>query len=380
MKKLYSVSGAIMALGFMLTAVACGNSSDGDIDPPGPVTDVSAVTALGKVTLKWKAPADQAYQYTRIDYKHPVEGTPTYSLVGKYTSEADENGFYSLVITDYEVVSEQEYVLTACGFSEEASAPVTVKATIQAPSDKPYKVVAETIAMTGDVDGVSLSWRNDMDIPVVVSVEFTGYDGKTVAVENISSTDGAMRVGSINPANNPQNIKVRVFNRSKTRSSEESTLPLDGVTITSGAKLDVSSWSVSEASATWNQGDQWLAKNLIDGKPTTAWHTEPSGASPYPYHAVMDMGGEYVISSVDLWPRSDDHKGGPTKIGFEISEDAETWFSAGTFDFDNTTASSQKFYLNQTLVSVRYLKLLLLEGPLPYSMMGELVPYGAKRD
>lgn len=375
MKNLYSVPFAIAAACLMALAVSCKNTSDGDIRPPAPVSDATATPVLGKVTLRWKVPDDAMFQYTRIDYSHPVEGTPVYALVGK--DNVDENGYSTLVITDYEDVSQQEYVLTARGFSEEASRPVTVTATTVAPPDKPYNLVAASLVVTGDVDGARVSWTNDMDIAVVVKAAFTDPTGEETTVEIVSSEDGSFRVGSFDAAV-AQDIKITVWNRGESRSSEEKRFATSEITITPSAKLSTAGWTLIESYNDWKA--DCTADYLIDGDISTPWHTEPSGASPYPYYAIFDMGGDRVISYIDLVPRQVDYENGPTKVGFEVSLDGEEWYNIGTFPFDNKTTVTQKYYLRQTQLSVRYIKLLLLEGPQPYSMMGELIPYGAERD
>lgn len=376
MKNLFPVQLAMLAALCMVSA-SCKRASDGEIRPPAPVTDASAATALGKVVLRWKAPEDPAYQYTRIDYNHPVEGAPVHALVGKNDAAVGADGYATFEITDYEEVSEQRYVLTACGFSEQASEPVTVTVTTQAPPDKPYNLVASSLTVAGDVDGVTVDWSNDMDIPVVVRAQFTGADGEAAVTEVLSSADGGMRIGTIDPAQ-PQEIKIWVLNRTLTRSSEEKSYATSDLSIAPGAQLPVAGWSLVDSYNAWDAN--WSAANLIDGDINTAWHTEPSGASPYPYHAAFDMGGDMVISYVDLVPRQQDWQNGPTSVRFELGGDGEEWADAGTFPFDNTTTDTQRFYLKQSAVSARYIRLVLLEGPNPYSMMGEMIPFGAERE
>lgn len=377
MKNLYSVLFVIVAAVCIMTvAVSCKDeASNGDVRPPAPVSDATATPALGKVTLKWKVPDDPKFQYTRIDYSHPVEGTPIYSLVGK--AEVDGEGYSTFVITDYEEVSEQKYVLTACGFSKEPSSPVSVETTTVVPPYKAYDVVAASVAVTGDVDGALVSWQNDMDIPVIVKASFTDRYGVKTTVETTSSADGGVRVGTFDPAV-AQDLKVTVWNRSESRSSEEKSYPTSGMTITPSAQVSTAGWELTESYNDWKS--DMAAGNLIDGDIKTAWHTDTNPNLSYPFYAVFDMGGDHVISRVDLVPRQEDGHNGPTRVAFELSADGEEWFNAGTFAFDNTTKDTQTYYLQQSQVSVRHIKLLLLAGPETYSMMGGLIPYGAKRD
>jgi beta-galactosidase len=49
------------------------------------------------------------------------------------------------------------------------------------------------------------------------------------------------------------------------------------------------------------------AKNIIDGDPTTFWHTRWQGAAKpnHPHQVVIDLGREYIIGGLRYLPRQE---------------------------------------------------------------------------
>ncbi len=119
---------------------------------------------------------------------------------------------------------------------------------------------------------------------------------------------------------------------------------------------------------------------MFDGNPATSWHTTPG--TLYPFHATIDLQEPMVITSVELTGRSvqPPQVEGPDRVGFELSADGENWVKAGSFAFNRQDPFSvQSYDIFQAQYEVRYLKLILLEGPSPYSYMGEVNVKGKLR-
>ena len=99
--------------------------------------------------------------------------------------------------------------------------------------------------------------------------------------------------------------------------------------------------SVVSADSQETKREDGSAKNAIDGKNTTFWHTEWSAANPaYPHQVVLSLGGQYTVSGLRYLPRQDGTLNGTVgKYSIYVSADGSTWGSAvatGTFAADAT--------------------------------------------
>lgn len=58
-----------------------------------------------------------------------------------------------------------------------------------------------------------------------------------------------------------------------------------------------------KATATSEQAGADVAKNAIDGNPSTMWHTDWSLSDPLPQSITLDLGGTYDVNKVSYLPR-----------------------------------------------------------------------------
>ena len=145
-------------------------------------------------------------------------------------------------------------------------------------------------------------------------------------------------------------------------------------------KMDKSGWNVHDfssdepAEAEWSDYDyQGTVKATYDGLLETFWHSAWAETSPdYPHHFSINIGETKEIRAFECYRRQG-NSGGPTKIQLLASSDGETWTDLGTFDFDGTSDSAQRFDVEHTEAS--YIKFVALEGPYNYAFLAEMDIY-----
>ena len=136
--------------------------------------------------------------------------------------------------------------------------------------------------------------------------------------------------------------------------------------------LDKSNWKVVDYSSQEDNGNN-AAKNAIDGKVSTMWHTKYSGTvAPAPHHITINLGANYDISSFIATPRMDGNTNGLIrKYQFLVSSDGNTWRSVRTSDW---MPYCTEVYVNAK--DCRYVKLVCTEGT--YASLAELDIIGSK--
>ena len=105
------------------------------------------------------------------------------------------------------------------------------------------------------------------------------------------------------------------------------------------------------------------AKNLVDGDPSTIWHTMYSITVPkYPHWVDFDCGEEKLIKGFSYLPRQDGGNNGNIKAyKVQLSKDGKTWaepVSEGEFD---SSAKEKKVMFAQPQ-RARYLRFTALSS------------------
>lgn len=120
--------------------------------------------------------------------------------------------------------------------------------------------------------------------------------------------------------------------------------------------VDRSAWRVVSCSSE-NNGEE--ARNVIDGDPTTIWHTRWSGDNipKHPHEIVLDMASMLEIDKFIYYPRN---SGNGRIKNYEIyfSKDGKNWESKTTGVFENS-GSTQIVTLAKPVIA-RYCKLVAL--------------------
>jgi phospholipase C len=136
------------------------------------------------------------------------------------------------------------------------------------------------------------------------------------------------------------------------------------------------SCSVKSFSSQETTGENGLATNAVDGRPTTIWHTKWS-ESPLPHEIQLDLGSLRTVTGLRYLPRQDSNANG--RIGtYELhtSTTATTWTLAATGTLpDNPELKTIPTWPTQT----RYLKLIALSeagNRGPWTSAAELTALG----
>jgi len=108
------------------------------------------------------------------------------------------------------------------------------------------------------------------------------------------------------------------------------------------------------------QQDEGEAENLIDGDPSTYWHTEYKlSLAKYPHTVDLDLGEVKSFKGMAYLPRQDGNPNGRVaKYQVSVSSDAQTWTPVAEGTFANT-GERQVANFGKT-VSARYLRFVAL--------------------
>lgn len=142
-------------------------------------------------------------------------------------------------------------------------------------------------------------------------------------------------------------------------------------------KADRSTWTAT-ASSEEVVAEAAGAALLLDGKIATYWHSAYSTVNPpYPHWISIDMKTAIKLVSVEITARQN-NANAMTKFKLEGSTDGTTWSSMGdNLVFTGATKSPQSFPVSSS-VTVRYLKLTALEGPVKNNFIAEIEAFASK--
>lgn len=131
---------------------------------------------------------------------------------------------------------------------------------------------------------------------------------------------------------------------------------------------DKSDWNVIDSSSEETSSENGRARNAIDGKINTKWHTlySASGGSA-PHHITIDMGSETFIKGFLATPRMDGSSNGLIRnYTFSTSLDGNTWNTVSSGDWlpyctEVDIASTHCRYIRLTCVEGSYASLAELD-------------------
>ncbi len=122
--------------------------------------------------------------------------------------------------------------------------------------------------------------------------------------------------------------------------------------------------------------------NLVDGDPSTYWHSAWSGGvAPLPHWIEVRFDEPTELGAITYWLRnSADPRGRPTQIGLDISDDGENWetvFESGTLPANNVNI---EYELNfERNYEARYFRIVILNnqsgGSATFTHLGEIAFY-----
>lgn len=121
-----------------------------------------------------------------------------------------------------------------------------------------------------------------------------------------------------------------------------------------------------------------LAVNVIDGAPSSIWHSRWAAAPVpgYPHWIALDLGSEHLLDGLGYLPRQSGTNGLIKDYEVYLSHDSTTWGSAvATGSFPAGTALARVDFAE---TAARYVKLVALssQNGLQFAAAAELTPYG----
>lgn len=168
---------------------------------------------------------------------------------------------------------------------------------------------------------------------------FTERDGRHPQFIGRAGTSATVRLAP---------FEVAIFEASP--SDKAPTPPPEG-----GNMLPKQDWSAT-ADSQELRGEDGAARNAVDGKLGTIWHTAyTSGIAPLPHELTIDMGKPQRIHRLEYVPRLDGGTNGIIST-FEVavSSDGTTWTTAAAGDFDGSATPQE---VDFEPVDARYVRL-----------------------
>lgn len=145
-----------------------------------------------------------------------------------------------------------------------------------------------------------------------------------------------------------------------------------------GMQLDRTGWT-AEATSEETTGEgvgNGIVGCVLDGDPSTYWHSNWQVMAYPPFEIIIDMQSEHVVSQIAMAQRCKGYT--DTATGrFSISSDKNTWTEIGQFSMENGLEETQTFGVKAT--KGRYLKIRIETSHRDgYASLSEVYVYGMK--
>ena len=261
---------------------------------PAPVSDVTVTSQPGAVVLRYKLPADSDLSYVKAEFT----GTDGSKREARASSYVD-----SLLIEGFGDTREYSIQLKAYDKFENASTPVTVKAT---PLTPPIQTVFESLKWMVDFGGFTVTYENetksDIGIYVIQKDSETGemeyYD-----VYFTEKSNGTYPVRGLPDVENEFGIYVQDNWGNKSETLSFTTTPMRE------DELDKSLFSLVNPGLV--SGDLTLSQYPFDGTASNFWDGTISKWNyihtiwplDFPHRFTIDMGVTAKLSRIKTWQR-----------------------------------------------------------------------------
>lgn len=292
--------------------------------------DLSNLTAegrIGQVRLYWDNPTNPDYYYAMVSYVNAAGETVNEKVSLYSVDQAKGEGHTEARIKGFTDTKTYEFKVTPYTSYGVAGKTASVSC---APEDQSfaYKYVAETVTIEPAVEGAVVSWVDEYEIPVWITISYKNLLGETVTKEVLTDEDGSMNIGAFVV---DTEVTVTSSNESKSATSE----PFK-VTATPG-KGELPRTAISVISNTGGiLGGGMAEDKLLDGNWQSTWHSSTSAAGDVTI--VFDLSAAYQVGKVEFVRRTDDPGaiGYPDIITVYTSLDNTNYEQAGVLEFDAT--------------------------------------------
>ncbi|MCT4586597.1 MAG: DUF4959 domain-containing protein [Carboxylicivirga sp.] len=356
---------------------ACGSDDDipirdPDFDPQTsnkmaiePVTNVQVQEGYGSLVLTWENPSDKNLDH--ISIKH-------IGANGQEIKDSIVKDIEELAIVGLSDMQRQEFVLTAYNKKNESSEAVYVKARPMMP---PFLQVAQTFLLEARDKKLAISYKNDSQMPVNVTITVPQKDGDAL-VQELVSIETFTEIEYDNIPEGEFEVSVVIadeFENTIERNEKIEVIKGDIILQVSKALWTVDGFSSEEAVGE-NNGNNGRCIHMIDDNIWTFWHTQWKDA-PGPDNdkwVAFNLGEPIKFYSIELFRRQNDGRG-TTK--FEVltkMKKEDEWVSIGIFDRDINTNEGQMYKIEGNPVG-QFIKIKTLESNNAHTMFAELNIY-----
>ena len=235
------------------------------------------------------------------------------------------------------------------------------------------------------VGGALLKWTVPTDSNYTYLEVAYEKEGKDVITNVSKHTDSVLVTGLLNKLD--YTFRVTPVNRNSTGEMKGSTVtspsvkPIirpDEVTYYENqlTKLNVTANMLETYTQETSEGPK---TNLVDGNPSTYWHSAwSSGVAPLPHWIRINFAEPQELGLIKYYFRNPSSVAGrPTQFALEISDDGTTWtrvFTSG--DLPSDAPASEKTVSFQKNYTAKHFRIMILKaGGTTYAHLGEMSFY-----
>ena len=272
-----------------------GMTRDGDIV----LSNLTAEPRIGAVVLKWDNPAASDYYYATVTYNN-ASGEEVKQKVSVYSVDPDKGeGHTAVRIGGFADTNTYEFTVTPYTSDERYGDAVTVSCTPEDAS-KAFKYITGTVETKPTVEGGVVSWKNDYDVPVTVTITYKNLAGETITETRKGSEDGSVEIF---PFVDKTNVTITATDESGKNTSEPKVVEV------TPERGDIPQSRMTAIGASGVEGNN-VPANLLDNNVSTAW----SGSNNDIVWVAIDLGGVHRINWFELVGNSKDRESQPTAL------------------------------------------------------------------
>lgn len=316
-----------------------GMTRDGDIV----LSNLTAEPRIGAVVLKWDNPAASDYYYATVTYNN-ASGEEVKQKVSVYSVDPDKGeGHTAVRIGGFADTNTYEFTVTPYTSDERYGDAVTVSCTPEDAS-KAFKYITGTVETKPTVEGGVVSWKNDYDVPVTVTITYKNLAGETITETRKGSEDGSVEIF---PFVDKTNVTITATDESGKNTSEPKVVEV------TPERGEIPQSRMTAIVASGVEGNN-VPANLLDNNVSTAW----SGSNNDIVWVAIDLGGVHRINWFELVGNSKDRESQPTALmvfhSKEPVADLSQAKNLGTFEYNPEHIYNHAYKLENS-IDTRYI-------------------------
>ena len=316
-----------------------GMTKDGDLS----LSFLEAEPRIGAVVLMWGNPSDADYYYSMVTYTNS-EGETVSQKVSVYSVYPDVNTPASMVrLGGFSDTDTYEFTVTPYTSDGRYGESKTVSCTPEDAS-KAFKYITGTVEAKPTVEGGVVSWKNDYDVPVTVTITYKNLAGETITETRKGSEDGSVEFFLFV---DKTNVTITATDESGKNTSEPKVVEV------SPERGVIPQSRMTAIGASGVEGDN-VPANLLDNNVSTAW----SGSNNDIVWVAIDLGGVHRINWFELVGNSKDRESQPTALmvfhSKEPVADLSQAKNLGTFEYNPERIYNHAYKLENP-IDTRYI-------------------------